>query len=105
MIHLLIPPHGLLEVIEAEEPVDEAALLLARGAVGPSVRLRLEADGIPVARLDWQVDATVPLNPRARQAVTELGDIHMLFTGPVLFSEIEREKVGELVALLSVKGS
>jgi hypothetical protein len=104
---LLIPPTGLLEVINTDKPID----------IGETLRLRNDDHDTPVftiepvaanterlGRVDWIANDTAPVNPRAREALVMLCGIHMIFTGHVMFSNvIPPEEVYLIVANLSRK--
>jgi hypothetical protein len=98
--YLLIPPEGLLEVL-AGRPINIEATLAARGGEGRLVSVVIEDDHEKVCRVSWFHSPTGAVNPRAREALVDLTDMHMIFTGPVLFHETEEERLGALVYLLS----
>jgi hypothetical protein len=104
LTYLLIPPAGLLHVFNTEGGMDVRATLQAHDGTGDFVSLAIEVDGEPGGVVEWFVNQTGPINERAREALAMLTGSHMIFTGPVMFYDVAQEKVGEVVARLSVKG-
>jgi hypothetical protein len=101
---VLIPPEGLLHVFHSERALDIEATLAANGGDGRFTTLTIETDGDYVGQVHWLISPTTPVNPRARIALSVLGDIHLIFTGPVMFSNLEERKAGEIVTELSLRG-
>lgn len=99
---LLVPTSGLLEVFVGDQ-LDLQATLTAHGGGGRLVSTNFESDGEPVCTATWFHDSTGIVNPRARQALVHLTDMHMIFTGPVLFHGAEEERLGVIVQLLSLR--
>ena len=101
---VLIPPEGLIHLFHAEKPLNIEATLEANGAEGRYTTLAVESNGEWVGNVHWYVSSSTPVNPRARQTLVFLGDIHLIFTGPVLFSGLAERKAGEIVTELSLRG-
>lgn len=101
---VLVPTDGLIHLFHAEKPLNIEATLEANGAEGTYTVLAVESDGQWIGNVHWYVSSTTPVNSRARRALAYLGDIHLIFTGPVLFSELTERKAGEIVTELSLRG-
>lgn len=93
---LYIPPDGVLQVFQRD--VDPVRLLTGPGKyvcvhVGPKVHLHFRAtdDGTP--------------NPRATTVLAGLTDVHMGFTGPVVFDGLGGERIYEVIQQLSKEGT
>lgn len=97
---LLIPIAGLIEVFHTEKQVDAEGTLRLRGAEGEFVSLSIENSP---GTVHWFVNPVGQVNPRAREAFTMIMGVHLIFTGPVLFTDVDAEKVYEIVAELSRK--
>ena len=102
---LLIPPTGLLEVIHTEKQVDVEETLRRRcnDCTGAFMSVNLDLNGTYAGKVEWLLDPDGPENPRAREALAMLAGIHMILTHYVLFSDVEPEKVYQIVAHLSRK--
>jgi hypothetical protein len=100
--YLLVPSDGLLEVFVGEQ-VNIESTLIVHGGEGRLVSFAFENDGEHVCRVTWFHDPTGRVNPRARQTLTHLTDMHMIFTGPVMFHDVEEERIGVVVQLLSLR--
>lgn len=96
--HLLVPPVGLLEVFEADQPFDAEVALAARG--GEGILTTMTYMDLVVR---WFVNDVGPVNRRARETLVEIGGPHAIFTGPVMFSGLPAEEVAKVVAHLSRK--
>lgn len=103
--HMLIPAEGLIHVFHADKPLDIRATLAANSGTGTYMAMGLLEEGNPVGMVHWFVDDTAPVNPRARQALAEIGDVHMIFTGPVMFSDVNIDVMGRIVIQLSSGGA
>lgn len=100
---LLIPPTGLLEVIHTDKQVDVEATLRARDGDGHYTSLVVEIDTDYKFTVDWMVNALGPVNERARRAFAMLAGVHVVFTGPVMFTDVHPDRVYQVVAELSRK--
>jgi hypothetical protein len=98
--YLLIPPEGLLEVL-AGGAINIEATLAARGGEGRLVSVVMEDNHQQVCRVSWFHSPTGAVNPRAREALVDLTDMHMIFTGPVLIYDADEQQLGRVVQLLS----
>jgi len=96
---LIVPPVGLLEVVHADHGIDERRTLYDRA---DGVFLRLHHENLHAA---WLGHEAGHLNPRARWAWNQLTGIEVVFTGPVIFAGIEENRMGEIVAQLSMRTS
>ena len=102
--YLLIPPRGLLEIFIGE-PISVETTLAAHGGEGRLISLDVENNGEKIVRVSWFFDSLLPVNSRAREGLEHLGNIHLIFTGPVLFYEADEARLGEVVELLSMRGA
>jgi len=89
---LYIPPDGIVQVFERE--VDPVNLLTGPGKyvcvhIGSKVHAHFRAtdDGVP--------------NPRATRVLVGLTEVHMGFTGPVVFVGLTGERIYEVIQQLS----
>ena len=101
--YLLIPPVGLLQVFATERTLETEEYLHARDNIGDFLSLTVTRDGEPVGEVEWLVNQIGPMNERAREALAMLTGTHMIFTGDVIFANMDPEKVYEIVAVLSRK--
>lgn len=100
---LLIPVSGLIEVFHTDKRIDIPATLTMRNATGSYMAMDMTRDGDLLGTAHWCVDADAPWNARARDAMSALTSIHMIFTGPVMFTGLTETTVAEIVAELSRK--
>lgn len=89
---LYVPPDGVLQVFQKE--VEPFSLLTGPGKyvcvhVGKHVHAHFRA-----------TDEGVP-NPRATTVLVGLTEVHMVFTGPVVFDGLTGERIYELIQQLS----
>jgi hypothetical protein len=93
---LIVPPEGLLEIVHGNNPIN----------IGATLRLR--TDGVlvhvqhPKCTASYLVNDHGQLNPRARGAFQFMTGASMMFTGPVMFTEVDEHLVGEVVGMLSL---
>lgn len=99
---LIIPPEGLMEVFHTDGQVDTKRALELRGK-GVHVRIPFVINGEPRGTVEFLSCDTEPVNPRGREAMALLTEVHMIFTGPVLFEGIGTDKIMELVSMLSTR--
>lgn len=100
--YLLVPTSGLLEMLVGT-PVDVEAALIARSGEGRLVSIEVSDGTTSTCRVTWFHSPIAMVNPRARQALVHLSDLHMIFTGPVMFHDVEEERLGVIVQLLSMR--
>ena len=93
---LYVPPAGVLQVFAKD--VDPVELLTGPGKyvcvhVGTKVHLHFRAtdDGQP--------------NPRATTILAGLTEVHMGFTGPVVFDGLDGQRIFEVIQQLSKEGT
>jgi hypothetical protein len=94
---LIVPPEGLLEVVHADRPIDVEATLRGRSH---GVLVQVGHEHCTVAFLS---DDAGRLNPRARVAFRMFTGVSMIFTGDVMFMNVEEQRMGEVVAALSMR--
>lgn len=99
---MLVPPTGLIEVLEGVDPhPDGYTLLAARGGRGQHIELCVSIDTDYKFTIEWHQDPTATVNERAREILHSLTGSLMIFTGPVLFSDLPSETVFGLVSEFS----
>jgi hypothetical protein len=93
---LYVPPDGPLQVFQRS--VDPVSLLTGSGKyvcvhVGSRVHVHFRAtdDGVP--------------NPRATAVLAGLTEVHMGFTGPVVFDGLTGDRIYEVIQQLSKEGA
>jgi pyridoxal biosynthesis lyase PdxS len=101
-VTLLIPPLGIMEVFQ-NGSLDPEAALHARDDEGVQVMVSINRDGTPLGRVTWLSLPAGPVNTKAMEAFHILSGSHMIFTGTVIFLDVDPEKVYEIVATLSRK--
>jgi hypothetical protein len=94
---LIVPPLGLLELVHADQAINEEETLRLRGE-GQMVHLQFGD-----THVYWLHDNTGRHNPRARDVLTELSGAQVVFTGHVIFEGIDEQQLGEIVARLSMR--
>lgn len=95
---LIVPTEGLLEVIHADHRIDVLHVLSQRGDTGEFVRL---SHGLVTA--SWFSSTHGRLNPRARSVFFTITKVHLIFTGTVIFDQVEERLMGEIVGNLSLR--
>lgn len=101
---VMIPPEGLMHLFHATKPLDFESTLRANGADGVYLNLVVMKDHLPVGRVSWCNSSITPVNPRAREALVHLSDVHLIFTGPVIFSELTENAAEGIIFELSTRG-
>ena len=94
---LVIPMEGRAELIHAIVPVDTQQLLSEYGADGSFVSLAFEVDNQPGGRVSYMVQENGEENHRARRALAWLCDVHLVITGPAVFTDVDPALVTDLV--------
>lgn len=97
---LVVPPAGIMQVLHHTNPDPEAVLRGLFPTEAAYVGIRFHTEGVEGRAGFFPSLPTV--NPRAREALRILTDTHLVFTGPVIFTGVPSEQLGEVVATLSV---
>jgi len=94
---LVIPPEGIMQILHHQSTDPEQVLRALFPTEAPYVSV-----GFHDGKAGFFPLLDAPTNPRAREALRILTDAHMVFTGPVIFTGVPSEQLGEVVATLSV---
>lgn len=101
-VSLVIPVEGLFDVYHYYDDIDTdpdyAKKVLGHRAEGTLISLNIVVAGETGGKVAFLHDPTGPVNSRAREALAHLTGVHMIFTGPVLFTGISEEKINEVVS-------
>jgi hypothetical protein len=102
---LLVPVAGLLQVFHGDDDVELSVqdLLVDHGGNGDLLAVTLYSPNGTRGRVHWYHNQFGPMNPRAREALSLLTGAHVIFTGPVIFTDVDPTRVYEIVAHLSRK--
>lgn len=105
---LVVPPIGIMQILHVGDDFSNGFGSLDTEAVMrdlyptdiPYVTVRFDtADGGGTAGF---FPSLTTVNRRAREALRILTGAHMVLTGPVIFTGVPAERLGEVVATLSV---
>lgn len=99
-VSLLIPVSGLPIVRHHDEEIPrenikKALEILGRGSL---ITLGIVVEGQTGGTVSFLHEPSEPVNTRAREALADLTGVHMLFTGPVMFTGVPEEKIAEVVS-------
>ena len=101
---LMVPPVGIMQVIHIDDPFNPEQALHATYPIPlgtPFVAVHFTF-GDTEATLGFFPRLTTA-NQRARDALRILGGVHMVLTGPVIFTGVPQPQLGQVVATLSVE--
>ena len=101
---LLVPVTGILQMFSSDHDLDQGPVLRKSGGRGPLLSITLEVDNRPVGKIWMCADDTQMVNFRARSALYHLNQVHMLFQGPVLFTDLDEDTAYGIIEELSAKG-
>lgn len=104
-VSLVVPVAGLLDVYHHDHDIDRDHItrILRRRGRGSMMSLGIVVEGKVGGTVNFLHEPTEPVNTRAREALAHLTGIHILLTGPVMFTGVPEEKIGEVVAMLSTE--
>lgn len=99
-VTLLIPVSGLPCVYhhDKEMPRPQIKAALENEGRGQLMSLGIVVEGQTGGTVNFLHEPTEPVNVRAREAMALFTGIHILFTGPVLFTGVPEVKINEFLA-------
>lgn len=95
--HLLVPVTGPIAVLQGGEALERMSHIREQGWL----IIEVSSDGLPICNVVRLVDPLESLNVRAAQVFLELTELHMIFTGPVLFGNLDSTRCFEMVRKVS----
>ena len=99
MTMLLIPIDSPLTIIQEHQ--DPLEVMGRYGGKGQPITLTVGHPEHPTCKVWAFVDPVYSgVNPRARRALELLAAVHMVFTGPVLFTDLEASVADDLMESL-----
>src|SRR5262245_59966424 len=100
---LLIPANGkgLPELIHGKDVLPEWVLTNEAGIAGKVVTIGLSVNNENAGLLLTLVGEGQPFNDRAAAALIYLTAVHMVFTGPVVFTDLAPEQYAGILGVLS----
>lgn len=93
---LVVPPEGILEVLQSDKPINARAWLEDHGE-GIYTSLDINIAGAQHGTVDFLVQEDGPMNSRAREVLASLTGVHVVLTGNVAFTGLHPDTVMELV--------
>lgn len=95
---LVVPLEGMLQVVTQPDGVDVNTLLTEIGQ-GRYVDFRLYDHDEVIGRIGFLVsDNPADVNHRARGILAELTGVHMVVTGPAVFTGLDADRLHKIIA-------